>query len=370
MKPLRHVFIGVGAGIFKNRHRKVFDMPTIEVVGVSDVNAAAAQQQGEELGVPWFTDHKEMLAQIKPDVAVVTTPHPFHAAIGIDCVNAGAHVMLEKPLAVKVSEADALLEAAERNGKLVCVSYQQRFRSDSRTMKRLMNEGVLGQIQHVDMVVPWPRAKQYFTGKPWSGKWLGEGGGVLINQAPHNLDHLIYLMGMPSRLFAWNRNLVHDIETEDTVQAMVEWEGGATGSIHISTAVAGREERLEIVGTKGTLKVVKDKSFQLTLLEADFREYVLRPGVTTKAPAQEEVAVTLDEGQGEHREVYVDFHSAILNGTPLVNNAEQGRMGVELSNAMIYSNYRNTEVRFPLDRAAFDALFEELLAGKHPDKAA
>ncbi|WP_309083776.1 Gfo/Idh/MocA family oxidoreductase [Chelativorans sp.] len=368
MKRLRHVFIGVGAGIFRNRHKKVLDLPTLEVVGVSDLLGDRAREQGEELGVPWYVDHREMLAALKPDVAVITTSHPSHASIAIDCLNAGAHVLTEKPMAVRIAEADAMMEAAQRNGKLICVSYQQRFRADSRTAKRIMDEGVLGKIQHVDMIVPWPRTRQYFTDKPWSGKWKTEGGGVLINQGPHNIDHLIYLMGMPSRLVAWNRNLLHDIETEDTVHAMVEWESGALGSIHISTAEAGREERLEIVGTKGSLQVIKDGHFRLKLLEEDFRDYILRDGVTTKPPAVKEVPVEFENGNGDHREVYENFHSAILNGTPLINNGEEARMCVEFCNAMIYSNYRKKEVRFPLDRADFEALFEELVAGKYPDK--
>lgn len=368
-KKLRHVYIGAGAGIFKGRHKKVLDLPTLEVVGVSDIDPARAKAVGEDLGVPYWVDHNEMLAALKPDVAVITTPHPFHGPIAIDCLNAGAHVLTEKPMAVRISEADAMIEAAKANNKLICVNFQQRFRSDSRTMKRIMDEGVLGKIQHVDMIVPWPRTKAYFTNKPWSGKWLGEGGGVLINQGPHNLDHLIYLMGLPSRLFSWNRNLVHGIETEDTVQAMLEWDNGALGTVHLSTAEAGRDERLEIVGTKGTLQVIKDGPFRLNVMDEDFRDYVLNPNITTKSPAITEVKVNLEAGQGEHREVYENFHSAILNGTPLLNDGEQGRMCVELSNAMIYSNFRKTEVRFPLDRTAFDELFDELIAGKHPDKA-
>jgi len=202
MKRLRHVYIGVGAGIFKGRHKEVLDLPTLEVVGVSDIDADAARERGESLGVPHWVDHREMLEALKPDVAVITTPHWFHAPIAIDCLNAGAHVLTEKPLAVKVSEADAVIEAAERNNKLVGITFQQRYRSDSKTAKRIIEEGILGRIQHVDMIVPWPRTKFYFTNKPWSGSWSGEGGGVLINQAPHNLDHLVYLMGLPKRLFA------------------------------------------------------------------------------------------------------------------------------------------------------------------------
>ncbi len=369
MAPLRHVYIGAGAGIFR-RHRTALGLPTLEVVGVSDIDPARAQARGEELGVPWYVDHREMLAALKPDVAVITTPHPFHASIAIDCLDAGAHVLTEKPLATRISDADAVVEAARRNGKLVCVNFQQRFRSDSKTVKRILDEGLLGQIQHVDMIVPWPRTKAYFANKPWSGKWGSEGGGVLINQGPHNLDHVIYLMGLPSRLFAWNRNLVHGIETEDTAMAMVEWANGALGSIHLSTAEAGRDDRLEIVGTKGTLQVVKDKSFKLTTMEEDFRDYINRPNVTLGDPALSEIAVNFEPGDGEHIDVYRNFHSAIIAGTPLLNDVEQGRMCVELSNAMIYSNYRHTEVKFPLDRAAFDTLFDELIAGRHPDKAA
>ena len=369
MTKLRHVYIGAGAGIFGGRHKKVLDLPTLDVVGVSDIVPERAAARGEELGVPHWVDHNEMLAALKPDVAVITTPHPFHAAIAIDCLDAGAHVLTEKPMAVRISEADAMIEAAERNGKLICVNYQQRFRSDSKTMKRIMEEGILGQIQHFDMIVPWPRTKAYFTNKPWSGQWLGEGGGVLINQGPHNLDHLIYLMGAPSRVFAWTRNLVHGIETEDTVQAMLEWDNGALGTVHLTTAEAGRDERIEIVGTKGTMQVVKGGPFKLRVMDEDFRDYVQHPEITTKSPETRDIQVNMEAGAGEHREVYEDFHSAILNGTPLLNNAEQGRMCVELSNAMIYSNFRKTEVRLPLDRGAFDELFDELIAGKHPDKA-
>jgi predicted dehydrogenase len=150
---------------------------------------------------------------------------------------------------------------------------------------------------------------------------------------------------------------------------MLEWDNGALGTVHLSTAEAGRDERIEIVGTRGTLQVVKDGPFRLNVMEEDFRDYVLKPGITTKSPEVREVQVNLEEGLGDHREVYENFHSAILNGTPLLNDAEQGRMCVELSNAMIYSNFRKTEVRFPLDRAAFDELFDELIAGKHPEKA-
>ena len=132
MKPshenkLRHVIIGVGAGVL-GMHRPALTLDSVELVGASDVNVALGQKNANELGCPFFADYKEMLETTKPDVAVILAPHPFHAALTIDCLNAGAHVLVEKPMAVQVSEADAMIAAAEANQKHLAVSFQQRFR--------------------------------------------------------------------------------------------------------------------------------------------------------------------------------------------------------------------------------------------------
>ena len=224
-----------------------------ELVGVSDLNGVAARERGEALGCPAYVDHRRLLEETRPDVAVVITPHPFHAAIAIDALEAGCHVLVEKPIAIQVAEADAMIEAADHARRILAVNFQRRHDPAVRAARRLVGEGSLGAIQHVDVTAAWPRTRAYFASAPWRGTWRGEGGGLLLNQAPHHLDLLCHLMGLPEAVVAWTPTQLHELETEDTVQAMMRWRGGALGSLHLSTAEAERPERLEIVGTGGYL---------------------------------------------------------------------------------------------------------------------
>jgi predicted dehydrogenase len=360
--PLRHVVIGVGAGVLV-AHRPALQWETVEAVGVCDVNAELGKQRANEFGCAFFLDHRTMLAETQPDVAVILTPHPFHASIAIDCLEAGCHVLVEKPIAVQVAEADAMIEAAEQAGRLLAVNFQQRCRPEVQAARRLIQEGELGLVQRVDMAETWTRTAAYFGQGSWRATWDGEGGGVLMNQAPHSLDLLCYLIGMPSRVVAWTRTLFHQIETEDTAQAMLEWPGGAWGSVHISTAEAGQPQRLEILGTKGCLRIGGGNS-KLTFqqFEADLREFLPTSPSPFSPPAMQPVPVELGPGAGNHLAIYRNLHEAILQGTPLIADGVAGRMSLELANAMIYSSYTRREVELPLDRRAYSALFEELKA--------
>src|SRR5437764_953673 len=149
----------------------------------------------------------------------VLAPHPFHAALTLDCLAAGAHVLVEKPIAVQVAEADLMIEAAERAGRLLAVNLQHRTRSEIRTADKLIQSGRLGDIQRVEMVAIWTRTTSYYAQAGWRGTWQGEGGGVLMNQSSHSLDLVCHLVGQPGRVVAWNRTLFHAIETEDTSMA-------------------------------------------------------------------------------------------------------------------------------------------------------
>jgi predicted dehydrogenase len=356
-QALRTVVIGVGAGIFKT-HRGVLADSDFEIVGVADINPDAALEMGTALDCPYFTDHRSLLAETNPQVAIIVTPHPFHAPIAIDCLQAGCHVLVEKPIAVQVAEADAMVEAAATANRLLTVSFQQRFRPEVRTAYKLIHEGALGQIQHVHMNVVWPRSLRYFEFAGWRGTWKGEGGGVLLNQAPHNLDMLCHLMGMPSQLVAWTRTRFHKIETEDTVEAMLEWPGGALGSLHISTAEAGAPERLEVSGTAGYLEIARG-AVTYQKLDQDVRTFLVETEEMYRGPATQLVDVPLEPGHGHHASVYADFHQAITQDTPLMTDGSEARMSLELANGMILSSYSGRAIQFPLDRPAY----AELLAG-------
>jgi predicted dehydrogenase len=362
-RVLRHAIIGVGAGIL-GAHRPALEVETARVVAASDVDAARGQQKAEELGCPFFADHREMLAETRPDVAVILAPHPFHAPLAIDCLQAGCHVLVEKPLAVQVAEADRMIETATRAGRLLAVNFQQRFRPDVQAARKLIQSGELGQIQHVDMTQTWTRTVAYYNMASWRGTWEGEGGGVLMNQAPHNLDLLCYLLGLPSKLVAWTRTLIHSIETEDTVQAMLEWPNGALGSIHISTAQAGQPQRLTLGGTKGVLQL-GEEGLTFHQFETDLRDFVAHNPGPYSAPTRHPVAVELELGVANHVPVYRNLHAAILHGEPLRADGTAGCMSLELANAMIYSSHTHQEVTLPLDRGAYAALLDDLKASSH-----
>lgn len=356
-ESLKHVVIGVGANVFE-MHRPALELDVVNLVGVSDLDVQKGEQRAAELGCPFFADYHDMLRQTHPDVAVVMTPHPFHAAVAVSCLESGCHVLVEKPMAVHVGEADAMIEAAKDAGRLLAVNFQHRHRPEVRAVHKLIREGHLGRVQHVDMTMAWPRRRNYYQKVAWRGTWTGEGGGVSMNQAPHNLDLLCHLLGMPGRVTAWARTTLHHIETEDTIQAMLEWPGGGLGSLHISTAEAGRPERLEIVGTKGVVQLGSGK-VSLERLPQDLEDFLAEDANPFAEPVVESAAVELGEGAGNHVAVYRNLHDAIRSGAPLVCDGVEGRMSLELTNAMLLSSHLERVVTLPLDRAAYVHFLEE-----------
>ena len=360
---LRHAIVGVGAGILSAHLPALQQLAAVRLVGGADVSAVAGQARATELGIPFFTDHRQLLAETKPDVTIILTPHPFHAAIAIDALNAGSHVLVEKPMAVQVREADAMIAAAEQNQRVLAINFQQRFRPEVEAARHLIQSGRLGTIQRVTQVEPWLRTVAYYKSAGWRGTWQGEGGGVLMNQAPHSLDLLCHLVGLPKRVVAWNRTLQHSIEVEDTSMAMLEWDNGALGTIFFSTAEAG-PRRIEIVGTGGILNLNEDGTLRFQRYEPALREHILHSPERFAAPAMIDEAIELGNGLGKHIEVYQDLHHAIAAGQSVRADGADGRMSLELANAIIYSSYTGGAVELPLDRAGYAALLADLQAGK------
>ena len=355
---LRHAIVGVGAGVLK-LHRPALRSDAVELVGVSDLNADVGRRRADELGCSFYADHRAMLAEARPDVAVVLTPHPFHAPIAIDALEAGCHVLVEKPMAVHVGEADAMIAASERAKRLLAVVFQYRHRPEVRLARELVRSGRLGTVQRVDLVGTWTRTAAYYATAPWRGTWAGEGGGVLMNQAPHHLDMLCFIMGPPARLVARTGTTLHAIETEDTALALLEWPDGALGTLRVSTAEAGEPERLEIVGTGGRLRLGLD-TLALEAFEPDLREHIATSPELYVGPPLRPVPLELDPAGADHTAVYQDFHRAILGGAPPTSDGAEGRTSLELANAITYSGRTGRWADLPLDRAAYAALLDEL----------
>ena len=364
IKPLRFAVVGVAASVF-NMHFPAIKQPIVDLVGACDIREAPGRERAAALGVPFYADHRQMVDELKPDVAVVITPHYNHAEIAIDCLRAGCHVLVEKPMALEVAEADAMIAAAQASGKLLAINFQHRQRPEVRAARRLIQEGRLGKLQRLNMITPWPRTAAYYGQASWRATWHGEGGGVLMNQAPHDLDLVCHLMGRPDAAVAWTRTILHQVEVEDTATALLSWANGATGYLHVSTAEAGPREEIEIVGTGGILKIGMG-TLEFDEYEADVAEFLATSPEVWAKPNSHPVEVALEEGQGDHPAVYRNFYAAITEGAPIGADGESARMALELANAIILSSKTHAEVRLPVDRAQYHELLAGLKAGRKP----
>jgi predicted dehydrogenase len=354
-------FAVVGAGTIFPQHRLGIEAVEGEYAGIVDIDVERGGARAKELGCPFFTDIHTMLAEVEPDVVSVITPHPFHPEHSIAGLEAGCHVLVEKPIAVQVKEAETMIAAAEASDRILAVNFQQRLRPEVIAARQVIQDGLLGDIQNADMKMTWTRTAIYFNNSSWRGTWNGEGGGVLLNQAPHELDLLCYLLGMPARVFAWTRNLIHRIETEDTIQVMLEWDNGALGSIHISTAEAGQPQRFEIIGTSGRLALGPGE-LHFKRFDTDVRKFIATSDNPFGHPNLVDEQIALQPGAGNHVAIYHNLVNAITHGTPVIADARSSSMSLELANAIAHSSYTNQAVEFPLDQQAYADLLAELRA--------
>jgi predicted dehydrogenase len=359
---LRHVIIGGGAGIAATHLKALAQLPEAQVVGLSDVNPERAMPRAAELGCPFFADHHEMLNNLKPDVAVICTPHPTHAPLAIDCLNAGAHVLTEKPLTVEVALADEIIAAADAAKRILAVNFQHRFRPVIDHVKRMIEAGEVGSLIRVMCLEPWFRTHTYYRSASWRGTWTDEGGGVLMNQGAHPIDVMCYLVGQPTNVLGWIRTVAHDIEVEDSAQAVMEFGNGATGYLNINTVEAGKR-RLEIVGEKATIEIAES---QLTIhrYASSLSEFRASSDDMWGSPKIETETISLPGDGGGHLAVYQDFHTAIAEYRRPRCDAREARLSLELANAITLSSFTGATVALPLDRGAYSALLADLRMGK------
>jgi len=358
VSQLRVLVAGGGANIF-SAHRRGLAAIGANVVGLQDVDQARAAVVADELGCRLHPTLESLLAE-EADLVVVLAPHPFHPDIAVAALRAGKHVLVEKPIAVEIAEADRMVAEASAAGRVLAVSFQQRTRHEIRQARSLIREGFLGEIQRADVLGTWPRRKTYFEQTSWRGTWRGEGGGVIVNQGQHDIDLLTHLAGRPARVTGWTRTRVHRIEGDDTVHAIAEWPNGAVGSIHISTAEVDASQRIELTGTAGRIRVLPGK-LELQANGVDFREFAASEGDPFGAVPQGPVEV-IEGGGGDHADLYLDLAEAIAGGRPPIAPGEEASVPLEVANAIVLSSHQGRTVELPLDRAAYSSLLAELRA--------
>jgi predicted dehydrogenase len=352
----------IGAGVIAPLHLEaIAEVDDAELIGISSLDAREAAARAEPYGCPAFGDHRELLALV-PDVVVVCTPHPSHASLSIESLEAGAHVLVEKPLAVEVRDADAMIAAADRAERLLGVCFQQRFRPVIAAAREAVVSGRLGELVRAAIVDPLYRPNAYYGTAGWRGTWEGEGGGVLMNQAPHTLDLLCHLAGPPARVWGDSRRRSQPMEAEDTATALLDYANGAVGTIAVSTTEPG-VQRIELVGDRGRIEIVGEV-IVFERFEPPLAEHLrAAPGMFDQ-PALVREEVLLPPGHGDHRDVHADFAAAIRRGRPPRVPARDALCSLELANAIVLSTHTGTAVSLPVDRDAYAALLADLRAGE------
>jgi UDP-N-acetyl-2-amino-2-deoxyglucuronate dehydrogenase len=360
---LRFAIVGCGGIIAPTHIAALNKLPNAQIAAMCDINPATGAPRAEAAGCPFFTDYRDMLAQIKPDVVSICAPHPLHAPIAVESLAAGAHVLTEKPMSIEVAEADRMIAAADAAGKILAVNFQQRFKPSIEYARKLVDDGAIGPLVRVLVVEPWLRTFAYYRMSTWRGNWLGEGGAVLLNQAPHTLDLLCHLAGPPSKVWGWTRTMTHQIECEDTFQAMLEYPNGAPGYITSSTAEAGVERRIQIVGDRGAVEIVGEK---LTVYQFNpaVRDHIRNSPEPFGQPEAKVEQIELPGDAGGHLAVYKDLYSAIVNGHQPRTNGREGLMALELANAITLSSFGERAIKLPVDRAEYKSLLADLQAGR------
>jgi predicted dehydrogenase len=410
MQKIRCGVIGI-KGVGRYHIDILRHLPHAELTALVDIDAEFVNQKADELGIRAFANYQDMLAAGLVDAVTIATPHHLHAEIGLACLQAGAHVLIEKPLANRVSEVDAMLAAAEAKNLKLGVLHQYRTHRSSKVLKQTIDSGKIGKI--VRVLWSWAefRPEKYYTRDKWRATWQHAGGGILMNQVSHDLDLLCWLVGQPAQVSAMIANQLHHAELEDIASANILFDNGAIATFQATINQPRGYSVRQIAGDKGIIIVQDVKSlasdnddhimlgtYEATVaassqnLPGDHDQPVIS-WETCKLPASPQYDRTLLKriarrfdkmilrkltksetilGRSEwlkwsdpvgHYALIRDFIEAILSDkAPMVSGAS-ALATIELINAIILAAIRGKVVKLPLDRDEYDALFTELSQG-------
>ena len=361
MDVVRIGVIGLGnMGNFHIEYLAGNEIPGAELKAVCDVDPAqlarAKSRVGE--GVEAYGDADDLLRSNGIDAVIIATPHYDHPPLAIKAFGHGLHVLCEKPAGVYTRQVREMNAAAEKSGLVFGLMFNQRTLGEHRKLKELVDSGELGELRRTNYIITsWFRAQSYYDSGGWRATWAGEGGGVLANQCPHNLDLWQWICGMPVRIRAFcGFGKYHDIEVEDDVTAYAEYENGATGVFITTTGESPGTNRMEITGDNG--KVVMEEgriTFWRNRTPANIFNREWKGGFGS--PETWKCEIPFRAGGEEHRGITKDWVRAIREETPLIAPGVEGIQGVELANAMLLSAWTDGWVDIPVDESMY---FEKL----------
>jgi len=361
LKSVRVGVVGVGS-MGRVYAEAIPSIDGLELAAVCNRTLAKIQDlPGEK-----FSNHRDMIASGRVDAVVIATPHWSHPDVAIDALQRGLHVLTDKPLAVHVADGRRVLAAHVDKSVRFGVIFNERTRPVNVKIRSMIEAGELGTLRRVIWLATGLfRPHVYYASGGWRATWAGEGGGVLINQAPHDLDLLQWFTGLPVRVTATiGLGKYHPIEVEDDVTAVLEYPGGATGLFAATTGEAPGTSRVEIAGDKGKLELDTESSkLKFFRNEVPTSEFSRTTKERFGRPSCQEIDVSVpDEGDGPESHVLIleNFRDAIRNGTPLLAPAAEAIRSLEIGNAMLLSGLLRRTVELPLDAELMEREIKQL----------
>ena len=342
----------IGCGRISPNHIEAAKNNGLDFVAMCDIVPENMQEKSDKFGleaVKKYEDYHELLAAEKPELVAIATESGKHAAIALDCIEAGCNVIIEKPIALSIKDADAIIEAAEKKGVLVCANHQNRFNKSIQYIRKALEDGRFGKLSHGAAHIRWNRGPQYYEQAPWRGTWAQDGG-ALMNQCIHNIDLLRWMMGDEvDEVMAYTDQLEHPyLEAEDLGLAIVRFKNGSYGLIEGTTNVFPKnlEETLYIFGEKGTVKAggTSDNIIE----EWRFADELDDPE-SVKAEYGENPPNVYGFG---HTPLYADVIDAIKTGRKPYVDGEAGKRALEMVLAIYKSATEHRPVKLPLDECS------------------
>ncbi len=328
----------VGCGHIARAHaEEIIALPRAELAAACDIDPQALQTFAGRYGVKCYRDYMKMLERKELDVVIICTPSGLHAEMGVAAARAGKHVLVEKPLALTLEDADRLIETCEKEGVLLSVVLQNRYKPSFQMLKSAAEKGRFGKLSHAVLAVRWNRNDDYFNKSPWRGK-KAEDGGVMMNQAIHGIDLLQWIMGKVDSVFAYTATRYRPIEAEDVGVAALKFKNGALGVIEAASTVypSNLEESIAVFGEKGTVVIggIKGGIIKTWHFSDDNKEDQLIHSWN---------GMDHNKSQG-HRPVLIDMLEAIEKGCRPIIDGGEGRKSLEI----VLGIYRSRELGLPV----------------------
>lgn len=365
--PVRLGVVGLG-NIGRHHVDRILSgaIPGCALTALCDIDTGKSQLYPS---LPFFASQTELIRSGKVDALLIATPHYSHTPLGIEALEAGLHVLIEKPISVHKADCERLIAAHRDKSQTFAVMLNQRTDPYYQKIRQMVQHGELGRIHRIHWTITdWFRSQAYYDSSAWRATWAGEGGGVLLNQSVHNLDLFQWMFGMPHKVRAvCSLGRYHNIEVEDEVSAIFEYYDGTTATFITSTGEAPGINRLEIVGDMGRLVKEGDclKFHQNSVASS---QYIRSTPEGYQTPPVSTIQMKIPNHGEQHTGIIKNFIRAINSGEKLLAPAAEGRHAVELINAMLLSSLQERVVTLPIQSVLYAQLLQDLIKNSHFNK--